>query len=330
MLTKPKRLLTACLAAIAFFSATGAGADAGTQAMNARNRQLTIHDKVHNIADHPAFHGFGPLLLPWDDNTPYLDTPLTDVGSLMPYHSHVTPAVVVAALNHMVDEVGADRPIFYDFYTERQKQASPDKSRTGLFFFRGRPGAPFAVVCPGGGFAYVGSLHEGFPYAWELSKQGYNAFVLKYRAGSGRKAVEDLAAALSFIFRHAVDLGVGTEHYSVWGSSAGARMASAIGSYGAAAYGGDNLPRPDVVVMAYTGQSEFTRDDPRTFMTVSADDLIAPASVVQRRATAMRQAGIDVELRAFRHAGHGFGLGTGTDAEGWLEYAVAFWEKSFR
>lgn len=30
MLTKPKRLLTACLAAIALFSATGAGADAGT------------------------------------------------------------------------------------------------------------------------------------------------------------------------------------------------------------------------------------------------------------------------------------------------------------
>jgi len=26
-------------------------------------------------------------------------------------------------------------------------------------------------------------------------------------------------------------------------------------------------------------------------------------------------------------AGHGFGTGEGTDAEGWMDYAIRFWEK---
>jgi len=69
----------------------------------------------------------------------------------------------------------------------------------------------------------VGSLHEGFPYAVEISNRGYNAFVLKYRVGrGGSEATEDLAAALSFIWRNAGAFGVATTDYSLWGSSAGA------------------------------------------------------------------------------------------------------------
>ena len=33
----------------------------------------------------------------------------------------------------------------------------------------------------GGGFAYVGALHDSFPQALELSKMGYNASALIYR-----------------------------------------------------------------------------------------------------------------------------------------------------
>ncbi len=39
----------------------------------------------------------------------------------------------------------------------------------------------------------------------------------------GRIATEDLAAALTYIFRNADALGVTTADYSLWGSSAGAR-----------------------------------------------------------------------------------------------------------
>jgi hypothetical protein len=40
----------------------------------------------------------------------------------------------------------------------------------------------------------------------------------------------------------------------------------------------------------------------------------------------MRSAGIDVEFHVYQKVGHGFGLGIGTNAEGWLEDAVQFWE----
>jgi acetyl esterase/lipase len=184
------------------------------------------------------------------------------------------------------------------------------------------------VISPGGGFSYVASVHEGFPYAVAISKRGYNAFVLKYRVGAGGAlATRDLAAALSYIFRNAATLGVGTEGYSLWGSSAGARMAAAIGSHGTGNAGGSALPKPSVVVMAYTGYSDHSGDEPPTFVVVGEQDGIARPSVMERRVLALQRAGTEVEFHRYRGLGHGFRPGIGTIAEGWLNRAVQFWEK---
>jgi hypothetical protein len=201
---------------------------------------FTPGDRIGDVLRHPAFQGYASLLLPWDDRSYDEGMRLAEIGSLLPYHSHVEPTVVVDGLNRIIDDVRAGRQVFYPFYTEEQRRGDPTRRHAGLFFFRGKPGAPFAVVSPGGGFAYVGSVHEGFPYASVISEAGYNAFVLKYRAGLGGSiATEDLAAALTFIMRNADTLGVARRNYSLWGSSAGARMAAAIGSHGAARFGGD-------------------------------------------------------------------------------------------
>ncbi len=288
---------------------------------------LTTHDTVRDIVNHPAFKGFSRLILPGDDDTYQYDTPLTNVRSLMPYHSHINPDTVVSALNHMIDEVKDGTTVFYDFYTEQQKQRDPAKKFTGLFFFRGEPGAPFAIVCPGGGFSYIGSLHEGFPLALEIRRKKYNAFVIRYRIESEQSATDDLAAAIAYVFRNAKALGVSTEGYSLWGGSAGARLVGNIALSGVAEYGSGDTPKPAVVVIAYTGQSSYSADFPPTFIMVSANDGIANAPVIDKRVENLRNAGVEVEYRRYRTAGHGFGLGTGTDAEGWLEHAVRFWEK---
>jgi hypothetical protein len=34
-----------------------------------------------------------------------------------------------------------------------------------------------------------------------------------------------------------------------------------------------------------------------------------------------------IGYRRYESAGHGFGLGTGTDAEGWVDLAVQFWQR---
>ena len=231
-------------------SARSAG---GAQEMVGQHRHLRTSDSIRDLLNHPAFAGFSHLILPWDNRQYDEGMRLDRVDALLPYHSHIDPDTTVGALNRMIDDVNKSRPVFYDIYTAAEKEQHPEKSSTGLFFYRGQPGAPFALISPGGGFAYVGSLHEGFPYAAVISEGGYNAFVLKYRAGQGGTvATEDLAAALTYVFRNAETLGVSRNGYSLWGSSAGARMAAAIGSHGAARFGGRDLPLPSTVVMAYT------------------------------------------------------------------------------
>ncbi len=60
---------------------------------------------------------------------------------------------------------------------------------------------------------------------------------------------------------------------------------------------------------------------------VGARDGIAPARVVSARAEALRAAGVPTECRIVPAVGHGFGLGSGSPAEGWMAAAVAFWER---
>lgn len=296
-----------------------------------KSAHLTADDYIGGLLRHPAFSGYSGLLLPWSDRSYDETMPLRDIGALLPYHSHVDPGTVVASLNRMIDDVNGGKPIFYDIYTEAEKRAEPTKERSGLFFFRGRPGAPFAVISPGGGFSYVGSVHEGFPYAAEISGKGHNAFVLKYRAGQGGAvATRDLATAISYIVRNARTLGVDPRGYSLWGSSAGARMAASIGSHGVAAFGDDELPKPATVVMAYTAHSDMSSSEPPTFAIVGERDGIAPPPVMERRVTKLRLIGTEVEYRTYKNLGHGFGAGVGTDAEGWIADATRFWTKHIR
>jgi len=303
----------------------------GTMASTTRAAHLGVDDRVDDILNHPAFAGFGHLILPWGDGRNDPNMLLRNIGSLLPYHTHVDPAVVVSSLNRMIDDASGGKTIFFDIYTDAEKLAEPSRKDTGLFFFRGKAGAPFAVVSPGGGFAYVGSLHEGFPYAVEINKSGYNAFVLKYRAGSGATiATQDLAAALTYIFRNAAALRVTTADYSLWGSSAGARMAAAVGSYGTARFGTLGLPKPSAVVLAYTGHSDVASTEPPTFVVVGDADGIAPPAAMERRVAALRRLGTEVEYRKYRGVGHGFGLGIGTAADGWIGNALHFWAEQIR
>ena len=299
--------------------------------MNAdQGGHLGTQNTIGDLLRHPAFTGFARLILPWDDRAYDEQMRLTSIGSLLPYHTHVDPETVTRGLNRLIDDATAGKTVFYRFYPEAQRQEQPATNQTGLFFFRGRPGAPFAVISPGGGFSYVGSVHEGFPYAEAISRRGYNAFVLKYRAGlGGTAATQDLAVAVSYILEHAATLGVGTDGYSLWGSSAGARMAAAIGSHGAANYGGRAVPRPSTVVMAYTAHSDYASAEPPTFVVVGEEDGIAPPAAMEQRVEALRKSGTRVEFHKFKGLGHGFGLGTGTSAEGWILEAIRFWETSF-
>ena len=283
--------------------------------------------RVMDVISHPAFGTYGRFLFPMGSRKPGGDMTLEQIDSLLPYHSHIDVDTTLDILNSMIDEVGSGETIFYDIYTEEEKNLDPSKEETGLFFFRGEEDAPFAVVNAGGGFSYVGSIHESFPHALELSRRGYNAFALQYRTGGADAACEDLAAAISFVFDHAKELAVDTEKYSLWGGSAGARMAAYLGSYGTSAFGGKDLPRAGAVIMQYTGHSDYTEQDPPTYACVGENDGIADWRTMESRLERLKALGIDTEFHKYPNLGHGFGLGIGTSAEGWIDDAVIFWEK---
>ena len=90
-----------------------------------RGRHLNADDSIRELLGHPAFAGFARLLLPWEGRRYDEDMRLSDIGSLLPYHSHVDPETVVGALNRMIDDVNNGHAVFYPFYSEEQKQGQP-------------------------------------------------------------------------------------------------------------------------------------------------------------------------------------------------------------
>ena len=158
---------------------------------------------------------------------------------------------------------------------------------------------------------------------------GYNAFALIYRPGA-QTACEDLARAIAFIHEHAEELQVDVSDYSLWGGSAGARMAAWLGSYGTEAFGEQAFPRPAAVIMQYTGLSEVTGNEPPTYNCVGTRDGIAPYRTMEARISRIQSQGTDAEIEVFEGLPHGFGLGEGTVAEGWIYRAIQFWERQMQ
>ena len=95
-------------------------------------------------------------------------------------------------------------------------------------------------------------------------KKGYNAFALIYRPGA-QTACEDLSRAIAFLHQNASKLGIDMADYSLWGGSAGARMAAWLGSLGTEYFGEQSYPRPAAVIMQYTGLSEVYGNEPPTY-----------------------------------------------------------------
>ena len=165
-----------------------------------------------------------------------------------------------------------------------------------------------------------------------VAAQGYNAFVVKYRAGAGgQAATQDMARAVAFVRENAAALKVNPNGYSVWGASAGARMAAAIGSYGTQAFGEREPSKPVSVIMLYTGHSNINRaGEPATFAAVGANDGIAAPHVMRHRIEQLKAMGVPTEFHEYPRLGHGFALGSGTSAAGWEKDALAFWQTQMR
>lgn len=293
-----------------------------------QNMYYTVNSKVTDVINDPIFGDYGRLLFPVHMSISSTLT-LGNVKEILPWYSEIDPNKTVEIVNEMRQSASNGKTIFYDIYSEKEKKTDPEKANTGLFFFRGNQNKKTAIVNAGGGFMYVAGIHDSFPQALALSKKGYNAFALIYRPGA-QTACEDLARAIAFLHENADKLKIDMKDYSLWGGSAGARMAAWLGSYGTSAFGEKKYPPPAAVIMQYTGLSEVNGMEPPTYACVGNQDGIAPYRNMKQYIRRIKQNGTDAQIEVFDGLSHGFGLGEHTVAKDWLNHAINFWERNMR
>lgn len=141
-----------------------------------------------------------------------------------------------------------------------------------------------------------------------------------------------MAQAITYIYDNAEQLGVKREDYSLWGGSAGARMAATLGNsqYLYQLTGRNDIPQAAAVIMQYTGYSTVSRYDAPTYECVGSNDGIASWRTMQYRLQQLADMGIPTEFHVYDELGHGFGLGIGTVAEGWIKDAIKFWHNNMK
>ena len=290
------------------------------------NQFADVNTTVGEVISNPAFKDFGRLLFPVD-RTVSDDMTLAEISTSRVYtwYNNIQSDKTVEIINTLAESAENGQRIFYPIYSEEEMQADESKRDTGLFFFKGESGAKFSIMNAGGGFAYVGAMHDSFPHALEVSKMGYNAFALIYRPDD---PYNDLAKAIEFIYDHAEELEVDTEYYSLWGGSAGARMVATLGNVNniSALTQRDDIQQAGAVIMQYTGYNSVSPADAPTYACVGTSDGIANYRTMQKRLEMLESYGIPTEFHAYEGLPHGFGIGTGTNAEGWIYDAVSFWE----
>lgn len=88
----------------------------------------------------------------------------------------------------------------------------------------------------------------------------------------------------------------------------------------------NDIQQAGAVIMQYTGYNSVSPADAPTYACVGTSDGIANYRTMQNRLEMLESYGIPTEFHAYEGFPHGFGIGTGTNADGWIYDAVSFWE----
>lgn len=222
----------------------------------------------------------------------------------------------------------------------------------------------YAILMAGGAYGCVCTLVEALPVAAKLNELGMDCFCLNYRTASKAsflkglmpQPLEDLAAAWKFIQRSQSAFGLAAEDYIVGGFSAGGHLSAMWGTanLGARSYG---LPDPKLLLLGYplitmeelrgpaaamigTGMfgigfgKEKVRQYaanrhvdplyPPVYLVQAENDDTVPIAQAEIMEAALLKAGVRHRIERAASGGHGFGLGSATPANGWVERALQF------
>lgn len=243
-------------------------------------------------------------------------------------------------LNTLSEQKKAGNTVYYDVYTEEERAQDPQLEQVGMYCLRGdsKEKKTFVIMAAGGSFTSVCTMWESLPVCAALSEMGYTCFALRYRTGENFEAkppvellMKDVAACVSYIIDNADEFNVQTDNYLIGGFSAGAMLVSmwANEKIGYAKY---NLPKPGAMCLMYGFDYNYLIDGYTvpTFCRYSLrDQFFKDYTVFEKLSESFTQQGIPNDFKGVQ-AKHGFGLGSGSDAEGWVDEAEVFWQENIK
>ena len=224
-------------------------------------------------------------------------------------------------LNQLIRNYNAGIQITYPLYTAEEIAQDTSRDVVELYYFPAQGEAKnrkYALVLGGNALITSAEIREGISTAWQMNQMGYTTFVLRYRIGirAGNNApMEDVARAVQYITAHAEQFDVQPEQYAV---KPGYRI----------------LLDPDVLAQRYYDMNVsdyITPDYPPAFFWCGKNDLTLMLmdwyAQIPQLQKAMEKNGVPYVSHVYDNAPHSVSTGRGTDAEGWLNEAVAFWEE---
>jgi acetyl esterase/lipase len=270
---------------------------------------------------------------------------------------------MVAGLDFLAKRARVEPRFMHQVYSGNEIAGDISKSDVVLFHFPGIANKKTAIICAGGAYISVASMVEAFPTAKRLNELGLNVFVLNYRVNvenTACKAEQDLRAAIRFILDKKQDFGI-DGHYAVFGFSAGGHLAAELGTDNHG-YAVSELPVPDMLCLCYTpvnlchlkdsndplikkmldtmfghNWNEATlrehspvfhvdKNYPPVFCwATKADEIVPFRENTLAMTEQLKKSGVPFRLKAVKQGAHGLGAANGTEAEGWIDEAVSFW-----
>lgn len=353
---KQVRRVMAALLTLLMLLALPAGA-AGEKA----EANITAQTTMREVRNNPGIKNSGFYTYSQDKDCPPGQA-LWELTTVEGYTNKYVAEGCAAGLNLVIENYNNGVQVRHSFYTDAEKAADPTKNNTDLFYFPAKTeNAKYALVIAGSGANESAELEEGTCTAWQLHELGYAAFILRYRVwtdASDNAPLEDVGRAVEYITEHAAEFGIQPENYAIVGYSMGGHLTGLFGT-DSVGYKNYNVPKPAALLLGYPindmtyikpiyhviqdiGEyeptyytlnlsDEITEDYPATYHWHGINDTLLKELVYWRQGpqleAALQAKHVKHIYRVFNNAPHVCGIGTGTDAEGWLVEATAFWEE---
>lgn len=279
--------------------------------------------------------------------------------SLEEYAGSYQAQDVADSLNLAMQNYQDGVQVTHKVYSEQEIAQDADKDKVELYYFPAKEANGKYAIILGGNIVFTsGEMREGVASAAQLHEQGYAVFVLRYRIWmdmSNNASMDDLGAAVKYITDRAEEFGVQTEDYAVFGFSSGGQLAALFGDK-EIGYGKYGVPKPGALVLNYAildlsimkpvyhylydiGNFKWTyywsnvldvvnEDYPPVYIWRGENDTdLGSTDQYLEFEAILEELGVPHEMVIYANAPHAIGTGVGTDAEGWIPKAVAFWEQ---